>query len=67
MSPTSGAAPPRLLLEDAALLAIDKPAGRLVIPGRAGGEPSLREELEALHGRLWVVHRLDRVHAQPVR
>jgi tRNA pseudouridine32 synthase/23S rRNA pseudouridine746 synthase len=60
VSPASGAAPPRLLLIDAALLAIDKPAGRLVIPGRAGGEPSLREELEALHGRLWVVHRLDR-------
>ncbi len=56
----SGAAPPRILLEDAALLVIDKPAGRLVIPGRAGAEPSLREELEALHGRLWVVHRLDR-------
>jgi tRNA pseudouridine32 synthase/23S rRNA pseudouridine746 synthase len=53
-------APPAILLEDAALLAVDKPAGRLVIPGRAGGEPSLREELEALHGPLWVVHRLDR-------
>ena len=43
-------------------LAIDKPAGRLVIPGRGEGEgPSLREELEAQLGRkLWVVHRLDR-------
>jgi tRNA pseudouridine32 synthase/23S rRNA pseudouridine746 synthase len=39
---------------------VDKPAGRLVIPGRTGGETSLREELEAIHGRLWVVHRLDR-------
>ncbi|HET9551622.1 MAG TPA: RluA family pseudouridine synthase [Anaeromyxobacteraceae bacterium] len=49
-----------VLHEDAALLAVDKPAGRLVIPGRAGGEESLREELEAAHGPLWVVHRLDR-------
>jgi len=52
-----------VLHADAALLAVDKPAGRLVIPGRGGGvgaEPSLREELEAVHGPLWVVHRLDR-------
>jgi tRNA pseudouridine32 synthase/23S rRNA pseudouridine746 synthase len=48
------------LYEDEALLAIDKPAGRLVIPGRVTGEPSLREELTARHGPLWVVHRLDR-------
>lgn len=59
MSPGSGAAP-RVLLIDEALLAIDKPAGRLVIPGRTAGAQSLREELEARHGRLWVVHRLDR-------
>ena len=49
-----------VLHADAHLLAVDKPAGRLVIPGRSGGERSLREELEALHGPLWVVHRLDR-------
>jgi tRNA pseudouridine32 synthase / 23S rRNA pseudouridine746 synthase len=49
-----------ILHEDAHLLAIDKPAGRLVIPGRQAGEPSLREELQATHGALWVVHRLDR-------
>ena len=39
---------------------MDKPAGRIVIPGRTAGERSLREELEEIHGRLWVVHRLDR-------
>jgi tRNA pseudouridine32 synthase / 23S rRNA pseudouridine746 synthase len=50
----------RVLHADRDLLAVDKPAGRLVIPGRAGDEPSLRQELEALHGHLWVVHRLDR-------
>ena len=49
-----------VLLEDEHLLAVDKPAGRLVIPGRRGDEPSLVEELVAIHGRLWVVHRLDR-------
>ncbi len=49
-----------VLLADDHLLAVDKPAGRLVIPGRGTGEPSLREELEEIHGRLWVVHRLDR-------
>jgi tRNA pseudouridine32 synthase/23S rRNA pseudouridine746 synthase len=50
----------RVLHEDDAVLAVDKPAGRLVIPGRGTDERSLREELEAVHGRLWVVHRLDR-------
>jgi tRNA pseudouridine32 synthase/23S rRNA pseudouridine746 synthase len=49
-----------ILLEDAHLLAVDKPAGRLVIPGRGTDETSLREELQTSHGRLWVVHRLDR-------
>ncbi len=51
---------PAVLHEDPSVLAVDKPAGRLVIPGRSGGERSLREELEERHGRLWVVHRLDR-------
>ncbi len=49
-----------ILFEDESLLAVDKPAGRLVIPGRGKDERSLREELQALHGPLWVVHRLDR-------
>jgi tRNA pseudouridine32 synthase / 23S rRNA pseudouridine746 synthase len=49
-----------VLFEDEAVLAVDKPAGRLVIPGRGTDETSLREELEARHGPLWVVHRLDR-------
>jgi tRNA pseudouridine32 synthase / 23S rRNA pseudouridine746 synthase len=55
-----GEAGPSVLHEDEALLAIDKPAGRLVIPGRSGGEISLREQLTDSHGPLWVVHRLDR-------
>jgi tRNA pseudouridine32 synthase/23S rRNA pseudouridine746 synthase len=51
---------PRVLFEDELLLAIDKPAGRLVIPGRVAGEPSLREQVAGRHGPVWVVHRLDR-------
>lgn len=49
-----------VLHEDESILVVNKPAGRLVIPGRSGDETSLREELEARFGRLWVVHRLDR-------
>ncbi len=57
-APSPGGATP-LHLDDA-LLVVDKPPGRLVIPGRDQAEPSLRQELEAVHGPLWVVHRLDR-------
>jgi len=52
--------PLAVLHVDEALLAVDKPPGRLVIPGRKGGERTLQQELEEEHGRLWVVHRLDR-------
>ncbi|HZZ84577.1 MAG TPA: RluA family pseudouridine synthase [Anaeromyxobacteraceae bacterium] len=48
------------ILVDAHLLAVAKPPGRLVIPGRGAPEPTLQEELQVEHGRLWVVHRLDR-------
>ncbi len=53
---------PRILLETADVLAVDKPAGLAVIPGREGPSgDSLHERLQALRGeRLWVVHRLDR-------
>ncbi len=56
----SAVAPASVLHQDAEVLAVNKPAGRLVIPGRGRDELSLVEELSALHGRLWVVHRLDR-------
>jgi len=56
----TGTGPVPVLLEDEHLLAVDKPAGRLVIPGRNRDELSLVEELRAIYGRLWVVHRLDR-------
>jgi len=54
---------PEVLHLDDALVAIAKPAGRIVIPGRgsAAAEPSLRDEVGAELGRrLFVVHRLDR-------
>jgi tRNA pseudouridine32 synthase/23S rRNA pseudouridine746 synthase/23S rRNA pseudouridine955/2504/2580 synthase len=54
---------PQILYRDEALVAIAKPAGRLVIPGRgaAATEPVLRDEVAALvGGDVWVVHRLDR-------
>ena len=50
-----------LLYEDADLIAVAKPAGALVIPGRtADGPVALRQQLEAARGApLWVVHRID--------
>ncbi len=49
------------LYADDALVAFDKPAGLLTIPGRRAGEPTLKEEGEKALGRpLWTVHRLDR-------
>jgi RluA family pseudouridine synthase len=51
-----------LLYADDSLLAVSKPAGLAAVPG--GWEqdtPSLLKELEAEYGRLWIVHRLDKV------
>ncbi len=49
-----------LLYADDHLIALDKPPGRLVIPGRGAPELSLVDEAQEAFGRLWVVHRLDR-------
>jgi RluA family pseudouridine synthase len=52
-----------VLTERPGLVAIAKPPGRIVIPGRgaAAGEEPLRDELARQLGRpVWVVHRLDR-------
>jgi tRNA pseudouridine32 synthase / 23S rRNA pseudouridine746 synthase len=51
---------PFLLHQDAHLAAVDKPAGRIVVPGRGPPERTVREEAEEALGPLWVVHRLDR-------
>jgi tRNA pseudouridine32 synthase / 23S rRNA pseudouridine746 synthase len=49
-----------VLFADEQLAAVAKPPGRIVVPGRDKGEPTIREEAEAILGPLWVVHRLDR-------
>jgi tRNA pseudouridine32 synthase/23S rRNA pseudouridine746 synthase len=51
---------PAVLFADEHVLAVDKPAGRIVIPGRGAPERTVLDEARAAHGRLWVVHRLDR-------
>ena len=52
-----------VLYRDDVLVAVAKPAGRIVVPGRLGAaaEVSLRDQLAAQLGqRVFVVHRLDR-------
>lgn len=52
------------LYRDGRFVAVDKPAGVLVVPGRGAeaDEPTLARAVEAALSlpRLWVVHRLDR-------
>jgi tRNA pseudouridine32 synthase/23S rRNA pseudouridine746 synthase len=50
----------RILHQDEHLAAVDKPPGRIVVPGRGPPERTVREEAGSLLGPLWVVHRLDR-------
>lgn len=54
--------PAAVLVDGGGVLAVDKPAGVPVIPGRTQDGPvPLQQQLErALGKRLWVVHRLDR-------
>lgn len=51
-----------ILFEGDGFIAVNKPPGMLVIPGRGeSAAPPLKEQLEKELGRrLWVVHRLDR-------
>jgi tRNA pseudouridine32 synthase/23S rRNA pseudouridine746 synthase len=48
------------LYADEHVIALDKPPGQLVIPGRGATERTLLDEAQEVFGRLWVVHRLDR-------
>lgn len=51
-----------ILYHDDMLLVVNKPAGLATIPeGWTPDAPNLRSMLEAEWGRLWVVHRLDKV------
>ncbi len=50
-----------VLLEDAAVLVVDKPSGIATMPERDPAVPSVQKELETARGeRLFVVHRLDK-------
>jgi tRNA pseudouridine32 synthase/23S rRNA pseudouridine746 synthase len=49
-----------VLWSDDTLLAVNKPAGLLVIRGGFDDSPYLTHMLEPAFGRVWVVHRLDR-------
>src|SRR5882724_1496371 len=54
--------PIQILYEDKHLVALDKPSGQVVIPGRGEqiGEPLNKELTEHLKRKVFVVHRLDR-------
>lgn len=51
---------PEILFEDDFLIALNKPAGLLVLPHRSKPEPNLKQILENKYGEIWMVHRLDR-------
>lgn len=51
-----------ILYLDDALLVLNKPAGLPVLPdGWEKDKPYLVKQIEAAYGRVWVVHRLDKV------
>ncbi len=49
-----------IIKENEAFVAINKPAGLLSIPDRAGQELSLKQLLKERYGNIFTVHRLDR-------
>lgn len=50
----------QIIFENDDFVAINKPAGMLTIPDRAGKEASLKELLKQQYGNIFTVHRLDR-------
>ncbi|HVF25893.1 MAG TPA: RluA family pseudouridine synthase [Anaerolineales bacterium] len=52
----------KIIYEDASLLVLDKPAGLPVLPdGWEKDAPYLVKALEDEFGKLWIVHRLDKI------
>jgi 23S rRNA pseudouridine955/2504/2580 synthase/23S rRNA pseudouridine1911/1915/1917 synthase len=49
-----------IIHENEAFVAVNKPAGLLSIPDRAGQELSLKQLLKEKYGNIYTVHRLDR-------
>ena len=53
---------PVIIFDDDHILVVDKPAGLAVLPnGWQTDAPYLVKRLQEQHGRLWVVHRLDKI------
>ena len=53
-----------ILHQDSHILVLAKPPGLAVLPGGWGEpEPCLAGMLETQYGKVWVVHRLDKVTA----
>ncbi len=51
-----------ILYGDDSILVVNKPAGLATIPGGwEKGESSLLQLLEVGYGKIWVVHRLDKI------
>lgn len=50
----------QILFENTSFVAINKPAGMLTIPDRAGKDTSLKDILKQHYGDIFTVHRLDR-------
>jgi RluA family pseudouridine synthase len=51
-----------IIYVDEELIVIDKPSGLATVPeGWNKGAPDLHSQLESVHGRLWVIHRLDKI------
>jgi RluA family pseudouridine synthase len=51
-----------ILYIDEVIIVLDKPAGLSVLPdGWEPGSPYLIKILESSHGKIWVVHRLDKI------
>ena len=51
-----------VLYSDTDILVVNKPSGLATVPGSWEGDAaSLVTDLEKDYGRLWVVHRLDKV------
>lgn len=52
----------KIIYEDEHLLVIDKPAGLPVLPdGWEKDAPYLMKTLEEEYGKIWIVHRLDKI------
>ncbi|MFN5760655.1 MAG: pseudouridine synthase, partial [Sphingobacteriales bacterium] len=53
--------PPKIIYEDDAIIALNKPSGMLTIPDRFDPKlPSLKIWLKERFGEIFIIHRIDR-------